>query len=146
MFRLKSVDKIESINNYSSKTLKCSKGVQMKTSKTFLPVFFFVISLFSISLFPYPSLAVENDVSVVQKEANKGGYQLIDVESLSQLYQTDRANLVLIDTRQEWEYHAGYIQGAVNFPMEPTWLSRLTNRGALEQFLGSDKNKTFVFY
>ncbi|GAB4336801.1 MAG: hypothetical protein Kow0089_07490 [Desulfobulbaceae bacterium] len=80
------------------------------------------------------------------KEAERGGYRLIDTETLWQLYQEGQDSLVLVDTRQEWEYHSGHIRGARNFPFEPTWLSRLTNRGALEQFLGPDKNKTIVFY
>jgi len=81
----------------------------------------------------------------VQAEANKGGYKLIDIDELWKLYQQDGDNLLLIDTRQEWEYHAGYIKAALNFPMEPTWLARLTQRGAMEQFLGQDKTKTLVF-
>jgi hypothetical protein len=118
----------------------------MKINIFFLLTLLIGINLFSVSLLPYPSIAVENDVAALQEEARKGGYQLIDVDSLWLFYQDDRDNLVLVDTRQEWEFHAGYIQGALNFSFEPTWMSRLTNRGALEQFLGPDENKTFVFY
>ena len=82
----------------------------------------------------------------VQAEAQRGGYRLIDMNELWQLYQQDDKNLLLVDTRQDWEYHAGYIKNALNFPMEPTWLARLTQRGALEQFLGPDKTKRIVFY
>ena len=79
-------------------------------------------------------------------KAEKGGYQLIDLNGLWELYQTNRSNLLLVDTRQEWEYDAGFIKGAVNFPIEPTWFARLTQRGELEQFLGPDKKKNLVFY
>jgi hypothetical protein len=89
---------------------------------------------------------VQSSIETVAQEAKRGGYQLIDVESLWTLYQKDQADILLVDTRQEWEYHSGYIRGATNFPMEPTWLSRMTQRGALEQLLGADKLQTLVFY
>jgi len=82
----------------------------------------------------------------VQAEAQRGGYHLIDLDELRMLYQQESNNLLLVDTRQDWEFYSGHITNAENFPMEPTWLARLTNRGALEQFLGSDKTKTIVFY
>jgi predicted sulfurtransferase len=90
-----------------------------------------------------PQVASNADV---QAEAQRGGYQLINMDELWQLYQQADNNLLLVDTRQEWEYYAGYIKGAVFFSMEPTWLARMTQRGALEQFLGPDKTKTLVFY
>ncbi len=40
--------------------------------------------------------------------------------SLSERYQKDAKSLLLVDTRQEWEYRTGHLKGAVNFPMEPT--------------------------
>lgn len=82
----------------------------------------------------------------VQAEAVRGGYQLINMKELRQLYQQDDQNIFLVDTRQDWEYHSGHIKNASNFSMEPTWLARLTQRGPLEQFLGQDKSKTIVFY
>jgi len=82
----------------------------------------------------------------IQSEALRGGYQLIGINGLRQLYQQDDQNLFLVDTRQDWEFHSGHIKNASNFPMEPTWLARLTQRGPLEQFLGKDKSKTIVFY
>ena len=54
--------------------------------------------------------------------------------------------MLLVDTRQEWEYRSGHIRGALNFPLEPTWISRWRNKGALEKFLGPDKNRFIVFY
>jgi len=98
---------------------------------------------FSQQCIAQPQVASNADV---QAEAQRGGYQLINMGELWQLYQQANDNLLLVDTRQEWEYHAGYIQGAAFFSMEPTWLARMTRRGALEQFLGPDKTKTLVFY
>ena len=82
----------------------------------------------------------------VQQEAARGGYRLITTDQLWAMVSQDAAGVLLVDTRQDWEYAAGHMQGAVNFPMEPTWLSRLTRRGELEQFLGPDKGKHIVFY
>ena len=82
----------------------------------------------------------------VWADAIQGGYQLISTAKLWQQYQSNPAGLFLIDTRQEWEYRSGHIQGAVNFPMEPTWLSRWRKKGDLEKVLGPDKNRLIVFY
>jgi hypothetical protein len=82
----------------------------------------------------------------VRAEAIQGGYQLISTDKLWRQYKQNPANLLLVDTRQEWEYRSGHIRGAVNFPMEPTWLSRWRKKGELETVLGPDKNRLIVFY
>ncbi len=82
----------------------------------------------------------------VVAEAKRGGYQLINTEDLWKRYQDDPDSLLLVDTRQEWEYRTGHIRGALVFPMEPTWLSRWRKKGALETFLGPDKDRFIVFY
>jgi 3-mercaptopyruvate sulfurtransferase SseA len=82
----------------------------------------------------------------VVSEAGRGGYQLISTEELWERHRKDSKNLLLVDTRQEWEYRTGHIRGALNFPMEPTWLSRWRKKGELETFLGPDKNRFIVFY
>jgi hypothetical protein len=81
-----------------------------------------------------------------QAEARSGGYRLISTEELAALYQKDSGNLLLVDTRQEWEYRTGRIKGALNFSMEPTWWSRWRKASALEAFLGPDKDRMVVFY
>ena len=65
----------------------------------------------------------------VVSESKAGGYQLL-----------------IVDTRQEWEFRTGHIKHAVNFPMEPTWLSRWQKKAALEKFLGPNKDLNIVFY
>jgi len=90
-----------------------------------------------------PKTATWEDVLA---EARRGGYQLISTKELLERFNNDPQNLLLVDTRQEWEYRTGHIKGAVNFPMEPTWLSRWQKKGELESFLGSDKNRFIVFY
>ncbi len=90
-----------------------------------------------------PKKATWADVVV---EAERGGYQLISTDDLWKTYRRNRDKLLLVDTRQEWEYQAGHIQGAVNFPMEPTWLVRWLKKGDLRKFLGKDKDRSIVFY
>ena len=90
-----------------------------------------------------PKTATWDDV---RAEASQGGYQLISTDDLFKQYSSPPQSLLLVDTRQEWEYRTGHIKGAVNFSMEPTWLSRWRNKGALEKFLGPDKNRFIVFY
>ena len=82
----------------------------------------------------------------VRQEAAKGGYRLITGDEVRAMQVREPANLLLVDTRQDWEYAAGHIEGAVNFPMAPTWLARLTKRGEMAQLLGSDKDRHIVFY
>ena len=92
---------------------------------------------------PAPKAASWQDVLT---EAGQGGYALISTEELWQRYQKKYSAMLLVDTRQEWEYRTGHIKGALNFPMEPTWLSRWRNQGALKKVLGPDKNRLIVFY
>ena len=82
----------------------------------------------------------------VVAEAEAGGYRLITTEALADKYGKDPAALMLIDTRQEWEYRTGHIAGALLFPMEPTWWARWRKAAELRQLLGGDKDLTVVFY
>ena len=82
----------------------------------------------------------------VLQEAANGKYQLIDVEKLWELYQDSSREILLIDTRQDWEYRTGHINGASHFSMETNWFSRLIQRHALAQALGPDKEKILIFY
>ncbi len=90
-----------------------------------------------------PKQAAWDDVLA---EATAGGYKIITTDELSERYQNDAKSLLLVDTRQEWEYRTGHLPGAVNFPMEPTSWSRWRKASALETFLGPDKDRTIIFY
>jgi len=90
-----------------------------------------------------PKVATWEDV---QAEARSGGYSLIATEELAEVYRKDPGSVLLVDTRQEWEFRSGHIKGAVNFSMEPTWWSRWRKAPALEEFLGPDKERMVVFY
>ena len=82
----------------------------------------------------------------VLAEAKQGGYRLITTKELAARFENNPAEMLLVDTRQEWEFRTGHIKGAVNFPMEPTGWSRWRKAGALETLLGSDKDRSLVFY
>ena len=82
----------------------------------------------------------------VLAEGKTGGYRIITTEALSERYQKDANSLLLVDTRQEWEYRTGHLQGAVNFPIEPTGWSRWRKASALETLLGPDKDRVIIFY
>jgi hypothetical protein len=82
----------------------------------------------------------------VLAEAKAGGYRIISTEELAEKYRTDPAGVLMVDTRQEWEYRTGHIENAVNFSMEPTWWARWSKADELEAFLGPDKNRLLVFY
>jgi 3-mercaptopyruvate sulfurtransferase SseA len=85
-------------------------------------------------------------METVRAEAERGGYRLIATDELAELYVNGDKDLLIVDTRQGWEYRAGHIAGAVNFPMEPTWWERLKSRRALRKALGPDREKLLVFY
>jgi predicted sulfurtransferase len=82
----------------------------------------------------------------VLSEAKSGGYRLITTAELCERCRKDADNLLLVDTRQDWEYRTGHIKGAHNFPIEPTWWSRWSKSSALETFLGQNKDRTVIFY
>ena len=82
----------------------------------------------------------------VVAEATDGGYRLINTDELRQRYEEDPRSILLVDTRQEWEFALGHITGAINFPVEPTAWSRWWKKGDLAAALGPDKNRFIVFY
>lgn len=90
-----------------------------------------------------PKEATWNDVVA---EADQGGYRLITTEDLWKRYNAQPDRLLLVDTRQAWEYRTGHIKGAVNFSMEPTWFARWRKKAALGSVLGNDKDRTIIFY
>ena len=90
-----------------------------------------------------PQEATQEDVLA---EARTGGYHLISTDELAGRYRQGSQKLLLVDTRQDWEYRSGHIQGAINFPMEPTWWSRWRSQGRLAALLGPDKDRLVVFY
>jgi hypothetical protein len=82
----------------------------------------------------------------VRAEATRGGYRLIDLQVLQDLLDREPGRVLLVDTRQDWEYRTGHIPGSVNYSFEPTRWSRLKNRFTMGKTLGADKSRPLVFY
>ncbi len=62
-----------------------------------------------------PVIAREPTREEVQAQAQSGGYRLIDTAELAALRQQDPQTMLLVDTRQPWEYRTGHIPGARQF-------------------------------
>jgi hypothetical protein len=113
------------------------------------PIIAFLAAVFAVGVLWLTNRAVTPKQATwedVVAEARQGGYRLIRLDELKRYYERETDRLLLVDTRQEWEYRTGYIQGAVSFPMEPTWYSRWRKKAALETFLGPDRDRLIVFY
>ena len=93
-----------------------------------------------------PVIPQEATLAEVQAEAARGGYRLMNTAELAELYRKHPTRVLLVDTRQDWEYRSGHITGAVNFPLEPTAWSRWRSQGRLAALLGSDPDRLVVFY
>jgi hypothetical protein len=104
------------------------------------------ITVLSVWAVQRPVEPREADWDDVLAEARAGGYRIITTDALAEKYRQDPQALLLVDTRQEWEYRTGHIAGAVVFPMAPTWWARWRRANALEKLLGPDKARPIVFY
>jgi 3-mercaptopyruvate sulfurtransferase SseA len=93
-----------------------------------------------------PVIAREPSRQEVQAQAQNGGYHLLNTGELATLIRHEGQKVLLVDTRQPWEYRTGHIKGALNFSMEPTWWARWRSQGPLARFLGPDKDRLIVFY
>ena len=99
-------------------------------------------------LLPHAALAAAGAPTMedVRAEAVRGGYRLIDLGELRGRLEREPGRILLVDTRQDWEYRTGHIPDSINFSFEPTRWSRLKNRWALAKALGADKSRPIVFY
>jgi predicted sulfurtransferase len=113
---------------------------------TILAIVAAALTLGGLWLAHRPAVIKEATWEDVRAQAQSGGYRLISTEELARLHRQGTPNLLLVDTRQEWEYRTGHIQGAVAFPMEPTWWSRWRSQSRLQDLLGPDKDRPVVFY
>ncbi len=114
-----------------------------KTIFTLIAVAITIGYLWQTNRVVIPKQATWDDVLA---EASAGGYRIITTDELAGRYGATPSSLLLVDTRQEWEYRTGHMENALNFPMDPTWWARWRKAGDLEDFLGSDKDRTLVFY
>jgi len=113
---------------------------------TFLALVAVTLTIGAIWLTNQTAVPREATWDDVLAEAKSGGYKIITTGDLVERYAKNPGDLLLVDTRQEWEYRTGHLKGALNFPMEPSWWSRWRKAGPLETFLGPDKNRFIVFY
>jgi hypothetical protein len=113
---------------------------------TFLALAAVILTLGALWYIHRPVILQETTLAEVEAEAVRGGYRLITTEALAELYRQDRAKVLLVDTRQDWEYRSGHIKGAVNLPLEPTAWSRWRSQGRLAALLGPDRGRLVVFY
>ena len=83
----------------------------------------------------------------VQEEARKGNYRLIAPETIKSQFLKNPSSLLLVDTRQEWEYQREYIQNAVNLPVTRSWWTQYSPlaRSEMKKLLGPDKEHHVVF-
>jgi rhodanese-related sulfurtransferase len=119
---------------------------ELNWKKLWLPLLAIAITMGALWLTNRAVTPREPSWEDVAVEAKEGGYGLINTDELKQRYEKDPRSILLVDTRQEWEFAMGHIQGAVNFPMEPTLWSRWWKKGDLAAALGPDKNRFIVFY
>jgi 3-mercaptopyruvate sulfurtransferase SseA len=105
-----------------------------------------VLTLGALWYINRPLISRELTWEEIKAQARHGGYHLISTDELATLYRQDPQKVLLVDTRQEWEYRTGHMKGARNFPMEPTWWARWRSQGALAKFLGPDRDRLIVFY
>jgi len=117
-----------------------------RTWKTALAISSLLITLLYLWSSSRPVVVAEVTPEEVIAEAERGGYELIEIERLHALYQERSADLLLVDTRQDWEFRAGRIEGAQLFPMEPTWWARYRAKDDLVALLGPNKARALVFY
>ena len=113
---------------------------------TFLALAAVILTLGALWYIHRPVVLQETTLAEVEAEAARGGYRLITTAALAELYRQDRARVLLVDTRQDWEYRSGHIEGAVNFPLEPTAWSRWRSQARLAALLGPDLDRLVVFY
>jgi hypothetical protein len=113
---------------------------------TFLALAAVILTLGALWYIHRPVIPPEATLAEVEAEAARGGYRLINTEALAELYRQHRATVLLVDTRQDWEYRSGHIEGAVNFPLEPTAWSRWRSQDSLAALLGPNRDRLVVFY
>ena len=115
-------------------------------STTLLALAAVILTLGALWYMQRPVIPQEATMAEVQAEAARGGYRLMNTGELAELYRQHPARVLLVDTRQDWEYRSGHIQGAVNLPLEPTAWSRWRSQGRLAALLGPGKDRLVVFY
>ncbi len=96
-----------------------------------------------------PALADETEIwwASAQAEADRDGYLLLDDDGLRKLMD-EKADMVLLDARADYEFAAGHLPGAANleFDLGDDIELPQAKRQALQNLLGPDKDRMLVIY
>jgi len=142
---------------------KRKRQTTRKTPGSFLPhampsMSFFVCLFVSLMALPSPSTGDDQgnrdskeNVPLwwadTEKRAESGGYKLISLQELKALIQSEK-EVVLLDTRPDYEYKEGHVPGARNFEFHLGHRSRLESERAeaFKALVGEDRNRLIVTY
>ncbi len=80
------------------------------------------------------------------RDAKQGKYQLLHTDEIRQLIEEAPHKMLLVDTRDEEDFRAGHIPGAINHPIAQTSWSRWGEQRRLGTVLGQDKSRFVAFY
>ena len=115
-------------------------------AKRLFSITFFVIFLLLSAI---PTFGKEMPLwwEQAEAEARREGYDLITLDELESLYQSDK-DFIVLDVRPDYEYKRAHLPKAAN--LEFHLGERLTiepaKRKEFEELLGSDKDRTIVIY
>ena len=88
---------------------------------TFVAVLLTVVSIWYAERSPAPmGPPKERTRDDLLAEGKAGGYKIFTTEELGERFRKDPQSLLIVDTRQEWEYRTAHIAGSVVFPTETT--------------------------
>jgi len=115
-----------------------------------LSVITIILSLLAIFLLR-ASITIAEEMPLwweqAEAEARREGYDLITLDELESLYQSDK-DFIVLDVRPDYEYKRVHLPKAAN--LEFHLGERLTlepaKRKEFEELLGSDKDRTIVIY
>lgn len=79
-----------------------------------------------------------------RKQAQEGGYSLIDGEALRERLSDE--SIAIVDVRDAETYEQGHIPGAICYSLPLTWQARLFKRWWLKKLLCQTSCRGVVFY
>ena len=93
------------------------KELMKRKHRTILALMAVIITVSVLWYSNQPEIPKDASWDDVVAEAESGGYRLISTEELREQYQSKPDMMLLVDTRQEWEYRSGHIKGPVFAPL-----------------------------
>jgi rhodanese-related sulfurtransferase len=115
-------------------------------AKRLISITFSVIFLF---LFTISTFGKEMPLwwEQAEAEARREGYDLITLDELESLYQSDK-DFIVLDVRPDYEYKRAHLPKAANleFHLGEGLTLDPVKRKEFEELLGSDKDRTIVIY